>query len=152
MPKTSTILIVFLSLILAGCGNSAANRLIGTWKYDFAKAAANEAGKRMGENGDNKAAAALSVVEAFGMKMEMILDFKADQTVNITASGIPFPFSGPMTWKSVESDGDKLTIEITNPKDKSTSKVQIAFIDNDHLQFSPPDSKAKSMEFERVKQ
>jgi hypothetical protein len=152
MSKPATFLVVLLSLALAGCGDAATNRLIGVWKYDFAKAAADEAGKRMGENGPGNATAALGVAQALGMKMEMMLDFKSNQTVNITTTGIPFPFTGEMTWKTVESNGDKLTIEITNPQDKRSSRVQITFIDRDNLQFSPPDSTAKSMQFERVKQ
>jgi hypothetical protein len=152
MSKAAVFLVIVASLALAGCGDAAANRLIGTWKYDFAKAAADEAGKRMGENGSGNAAAALGVAQALGMTMEMTLDFKSNQTVNITTTGIPFPLTGEMSWKTVESTGDKLTIEITNPQDNRSSRVQITFIDRNHLQFSPPNSDANSMQFERVKE
>jgi hypothetical protein len=152
MLKSAALFVALMLLALAGCGDAAANRLIGVWKYDFAKAAAGEAGKRMGENGPGNAVAALGVAQALGIKMEMTLDFKSNQTVNIATSGIPFPFAGDMTWRTVENADDKLTIEITNPQDKRSSRVQITFIDRDHLRFSPPDSDAKSMEFERVKE
>ena len=152
MSKFRLVLMVLLALTLFGCGNSASQRLIGKWKYDFAKAAAKEAGTMMGENKDGKAAAALGIAQAMGMKMEMIIEFKSDQTANVATTGMPFPFTGPMAWTTLDSQGDKLTIEITNPQDKKTSKVQITFIDNDHLQFSPPDANAKSMEFERIKE
>lgn len=152
MSKFRLILIVLFSFFLAGCGNSASKRLVGKWKYDFAKTAAKAADKMTGEVKDGKGAAALAMAQALGMKMEMIFEFKSDQTVNVSATGIPAPFSGPMTWKTLESQGDKLTIEITNPKEKTPSKVQITFTDNDHLQFIPPDSTVKSMEFERIKE
>ena len=143
MSKFRSILMVLLALTLAGCGNSASQRLIGKWKCDFAKAAAKAAGKMTEKEEDARAAAVLNMVQAMGMKMEMILEFKSDQTLNVTTNGIPSPFSGPMTWKTIEGQGDKLTIEITNPKEKTPSKVQITFNDNDHLQFIPPDPKVK---------
>ncbi|MCC6126373.1 MAG: hypothetical protein IT426_15555 [Pirellulales bacterium] len=148
MRKTCLILMVLFSFSMAGCGNSTSQRLIGKWKFDAAKAA----GKLIGEDKDGKAAAALGMMQAMGMKMEMVIEFKADKTANVTTTGLPSPFSGVVSWKVTEAQGDKLTIEITNPKENKTSKVQITFTDNDHLQFSPPDANAKSMEFERVKQ
>jgi uncharacterized lipoprotein NlpE involved in copper resistance len=151
MMKTKLALLVLLAVSLTGC-NSASSRLIGTWKFDFAKAAAKQADKMMGANNGGTAASALGMAQTFGMKMEMTFEFKSDQTVNIATTGIPFPFTGLMNWKTIKSDGDNLVIEITNPEDKKTSQIQIAFIDNDHLRFSPPDSNAKSMEFERIKQ
>ncbi len=132
MSKFRLVLMVLLSLTLAGCGNSATKRLIGKWKWDPLKGIAKD----------------------FGIQTEMgmIFEFKSDQTLNVSATGIPAPFSGSMTWKTLESQGDKLTIEITNPKENTPSKVQITFTDNDHLQFIPPDMKTKPMEFERVKE
>jgi hypothetical protein len=148
MRKSCLILLVLFSISMTGCGNSASQRLIGKWKFDAAKAA----GKLIGEDKDGKAAAALGMMQAMGMKMEMVIEFKADKTANVTTTGLPTPFAGTVTWKEIEAQGDKLTIEITNPKEKNPSKVQITFIDNDHLQFSPPDTNAKSMDFERVKE
>jgi hypothetical protein len=152
MTKARLVVLVLLSLGLTGCGNPAAQRLVGKWKFDFAKAAAKEAEKRMGADQDGKAAAALGMAQMMGMKMEMIIEFKSDATGNVSTTGIPFPFAGPITWKVLEGSGEKLTVEFTNAQDKQSSKVQIALVDNDHLLFSPPNSRGKSMEFERVKE
>jgi hypothetical protein len=138
-----------MTLVLAGCNESSSQRLIGKWKFDAAKAATEMAKKENNE----MAATAIGLLQASGQKMEMIFEFGPDQKGNVSAAGIPaFNYDGPFTWKTVESKGDKLTIEITNPKVNQSSRVQITFIDNDHLTFSPPEANAKSMEFERVKE
>lgn len=151
MTKLKFSLLVLLALSLTGC-NSASQRLLGKWKCDFAKALAKKTDQIMGKTDGGMASVAQGLAESMGLKEEMTFEFKSDQTVNIATTGIPFPFTGPMNWKTVKSDGDNLTIEITNPKDKRTSQIQITFIDNDHLKFSSPDSSTMSMEFERIKQ
>jgi uncharacterized lipoprotein NlpE involved in copper resistance len=150
MARIRLIALILMVLTLAGCGNSASNRLLGKWKCDFTKALL----KQMGEKSQGNSAAALGIAQAFGANttMEMTIEFKSDQTGNVSTTGIPFPFDGAITWKTIESQGDKITVEIANPKEKQTSKLQITFLDNDHLRFSPPNTEAKSMEFERVKQ
>jgi hypothetical protein len=148
MAKFRWMVLVLLTLASVGCGNSASQKLIGKWKFDAAKAAS----KMVGDKADGKAAAALGMMQTMGMKMEMVLEFKADHTANFTATGIPSPFPDSINWKVIESQGDKVTVEFNNSKENKTNKVQITFTDNDHLQFSPPDSSAKSWEFERVKE
>jgi outer membrane lipoprotein-sorting protein len=148
MLKFRLFLLILLTLTLAGCGKSPSQRLVGKWKFDAAKAVSNLAK----EHKDDGIAAAIGVAQAMGQKMEIILEFNADQTGNATTIGLPSPFAGPITWKTLDAQGDKLTIEITNPKENATSKVQITFVDDDHIQFLPPDAKMKAMEFERVKE
>jgi hypothetical protein len=129
MLKVRLFLIVLLSITLAGCNKSAPERLIGKWKFKKLDAISKD----------------------LGVNMEMIFEFKSDQTGNFTTTGL-LPFAGPITWKTLETKGNNLTIEITNPKEKIPGKVQITFTDNDHILFSPPGSMGKSMEFEREKE
>jgi hypothetical protein len=129
MLKVRFILMFLLALTLAGCNKSAPERLIGKWKFKK-----------------------LDVISKdMGVNMEMTFNFKSDQTGDVTTTGL-LPFAGPITWKTLDTKGNNLTIEITNPKEKIPGKVQITFTDNDHLLFSPPGSMGKSMEFERVKE
>jgi hypothetical protein len=158
MLKFRWFLLILLTLTLAGCGKSPSQRLVGKWKFDAAKAV-SELAK---ENKDDGIAAAIGVAQAMGQKMEIIFEFKSDQTGSATTVNIPFPFEGPIAWKPLESQGDKLTIEIKKPQENATGnvqitlnatgKAQITFVDDDHLQFLLPDVKMKPMEFERVKE
>lgn len=146
MLKMKFVSFILLGLTLAGCGNSGSNRLIGKWKFDAAKMLSKA---KEGESGN--APAGLGIAQAMGMKLEMVIEFKSDHTVNMTATGIPVPFPGDITWKPVKTEGEKLTIAFVNSKENKSNDVEITFIDNDHLRFSHPSSNMQSMEFERVK-
>jgi hypothetical protein len=138
MLRFRLVLLILLSLTFAGCGKSAPDRLIGKWQFDAAK----EFGKIEKDFGASK------ILGAPGVKMVMTIKFDANHTGNFE---IPF-VSGPITWKVLEMQGEKLTIEITNPKEAKPSKVDITFIDNDHMEFKYPDFGGKSLGLERVKE
>jgi hypothetical protein len=146
MLRFQWLLVGLFALTLTGCGDSGSNRLVGKWKFDAAKAIAGAA-----ESKNVNAPAALGLAQAMGMKIEMVMDFKSDHSLNVTTTGIPAPFQGDITWKPVKTEGDKLIIAFVNAKENKSNEVQITFIDNDHLRFSPPNANMQSMEFERVK-
>jgi hypothetical protein len=138
MSRFRLAILVLLALTFAGCGKSASERLIGKWQFDAAK----EFGKIEKDFGES------NILGIPGVKMVMTIQFDADHTGNFE---IPL-LSGPITWKVLETHGEKLTIEITNPKEAKPSKVEIAFLDDDRMEFKNSDMGGRSLSLERVKE
>jgi hypothetical protein len=145
------------SLILAllawsgvtGCAPSASQKLVGKWEYDVLHRAQQGSGK---QDGGGVKQTILGLAQAAGVKVGMEIEFKGDQTVTMSASAVGTATSGPMHWKVTKADGQTATVEIRRPNEESPRKLQITFVDEDHIRLAPPGTGDESLLFTRVKQ
>ena len=150
MHRVSLTIALLACLGLAGCGQSASQRLVGKWKSDLAKAAKGAVWETDGPA--SATGTMLGLAEAVGMKMEMEIEFKADQTMTTSATWFWTETSGTMDWEVARVDGGTVTVAIRWPDDRNATELQIIFVDEDHFQLAPPGGGGKSFVFTRLKE
>ena len=109
------------ALCLTGCGNPAA-RLHGKWKMSA-----------IGGAEGNPLAALAAQMMKFGF------EFKNDGSCTWNVEMLGQQQSGTGTWKFVKSEGKDLVISLKLPPANKDTEVRIAFQDDDHCSFIPPE-------------
>jgi len=110
-----------VALFLTGCGNPSA-KLIGKWKMSG-----------ISGTSDNPLAGLMAQMIKVGF------EFKADGSCvsNVEALGQQQSQTG--SWKFVKAEGKDLIISVKMPPANKDTEVRIAFEDNDHCSFTPPE-------------
>ncbi|MHC4181139.1 MAG: PAP/fibrillin family protein [Planctomycetota bacterium] len=155
MKRLSLIVALLGCLLAAGCGQSASERLVGKWAYDVLERAQGTDGEQGAAGGAKEAI--LGVAQAMGVTAGMEIEFRDDQTVTMSASlfRAKTPLSskrGSMHWKVAKEEGETVTVEIRLPGDQNARKLEVTFVDEDHLRVAAPGTGGKSFVFTRVKQ
>ena len=110
------------ALCFTGCGNPSA-KLIGKWKMSGIS----------GAEGNPLA----------GLMAQMInigFEFKADGSCVSNVEALGQKQSATGSWRFVKSDGNDLVISLKMPPANKEGEVRIAFQDNDHCSFIPPEA------------
>lgn len=150
MQRLSLIVALLACLGVAGCAPSASEKLVNKWEYDRM----DEGQKGSGDQdfAGRMREAAVGVAEAAAMKLGMEVEFKADQTVTMSVSLFGAKTSGRIEWEVVNEEGETATVEIRRGDGQYVQRLQITFVDDDHIRIAPPGNEGKSLAFARVKQ
>ena len=150
MQRLSLIVALLACLSVAGCAPSASEKLVGKWEYDRMADAQEGSGDQ--DFAGRMREAAVGVAEAAAMKLGMEVEFKTDQTVTMSVSLFGAKTSGRIEWEVVKVEGETATVEIRRPDGQYVQRLQITFVDDDHIRIAPPGNEGKSLAFARVKQ
>lgn len=150
MQRSSLMIVLPICLGLVGCGPSAAEKLLGKWRYDVTKAMRDTMEEQQGPQPGQPTL--LGFMDALGMNLEVEVHFKEDGTLKLSAGGDGKWEMASRTWEVVGVDGQKLTLELGRLDDGETVTREITFLDDDHLEFAPPGLQNHKLVFARVKE
>jgi hypothetical protein len=131
-----SLLTVSACLGLVGCGQSPSEKLVGKWQYN-----------PIGQNESTGGLIADSV-QTLGQMAALEIEFKSDQTLLAGCLGLNIP--GTIHWSVSETDGDRVTLQLSGEDGKNAIDLKITFVDDDHLRAGPPGTISGAWLFERV--
>ena len=110
------------AICCTGCGNPSA-KLIGKWTMSGISGA-----------GGNPLAGLMAQMINIGF------EFKADGSCVSNVEALGQKQSATGSWRFVKSDGNDLVISLKMPPANKEGELRVAFQDNDHCSFVPPQS------------
>lgn len=139
MPPSKLLPICFILAFCAGCG-SPASRLIGSWQAEVVVPAAEP---------DSFEA---RLKNAIASALQLSAEFTSDGKLIVRASALGQNREIAGTWKYLKSEGNVMVLEV-KPEGQPATTARVTVVDNDHIQFVPPDAAAggQSLHFKRVR-